>query len=88
VPKFYLKKGRSHRKTHIEKSEKDIKELDPRNACKYLGIQGTYDIKHKNEKEKLNKEYLEENETSFGNRIKLKEYSTSNGIAWGTSNKM
>ena len=38
--------------------ENDIKELDPRKAYKYLGIEDSFDIQHKNEKEKLKKEYL------------------------------
>ena len=38
--------------------DKDIKELDPRKAYKYLGIEESFDIQHKNEKEKLKKEYL------------------------------
>ena len=38
--------------------ENDIKELDPRKAYKYLGIEENFDIQHKNEKEKLKKEYL------------------------------
>jgi hypothetical protein len=49
--------------------QKDIKELDPRKAYKYLGIEESFDIQHKNEKEKLKKEI----ETSFGYRIKCKE---------------
>ena len=36
--------------------EKDIKELDPRITYKYLGIEGSHDIGHKNWKEKLKKE--------------------------------
>jgi len=36
--------------------ENDIKELDPRKADKYLGIEESFDIQHKNEKEKLKKE--------------------------------
>jgi len=36
----------------------DIKYLDPRKAYKYLGIEESFDIQHKNEKEKLKKEYL------------------------------
>jgi len=35
--------------------ENDIKELDPRKAYKYLGIEEGFDIQHKNEKEKLKK---------------------------------
>ena len=38
--------------------ENDIKQLDPRKAYKYLGIEEIFDIQHKNEKEKLKKEYL------------------------------
>ena len=38
--------------------ENDIKELDPRKAYEYLGIEESFDIQHKNEKEKLKKEYL------------------------------
>jgi len=32
--------------------ENDIKELDPRKAYKYLGIEENFDIQHKNEKKK------------------------------------
>jgi len=38
--------------------ENDIEKLDTRKAYKYLGIQESFDIQHKNEKEKLKKEYL------------------------------
>jgi hypothetical protein len=38
--------------------ENDFKELDLRKACKYLSIEEIYDIQHKNEKQKLKKEYL------------------------------
>ena len=38
--------------------ENVIKELDPRKAYKYLGIEESFDIQHKNEKEKMKKEYL------------------------------
>ena len=33
--------------------DRDIKELEPRKAYKYLGIQESFDTQHKNEKEKL-----------------------------------
>jgi len=52
--------------------ENDLKEVDPKKAHKYLGIEESFDIQHKNEKEKLKKEYLrregmlEEIETNFG----------------------
>jgi hypothetical protein len=57
--KICLKNGRVQKKTYIESTfEKDIKELDTGKAYKYLGIEGSHDIQHKNEKEKLKKEYL------------------------------
>ena len=53
-----FKKGSVQSKMHIGSTfENDIKELDPRKAYKYLGIEDSIDIQHKNEKEKL-KEYL------------------------------
>ena len=36
--------------------ENDIKELEPGKTYKYLGIEESFDIQHKNEKEKLKKE--------------------------------
>jgi hypothetical protein len=57
--KICLKRGRVQKKTYIESTfAKDIKELDPRKACKYLGTEDSHDVKHKNEKQKLKKEYL------------------------------
>jgi len=38
--------------------DNDIKKLDPRKAYKYLSMEESFDIQHKNEKEKLKKEYL------------------------------
>jgi len=38
--------------------ENDIKGLDPRKTYKYLGIEESFDIQLKNEKETLKKEYL------------------------------
>ena len=47
-----LKRGRVQSKMHIGNTfENDIKELDPRKAYKYLGIEENFDIQHKNEKE-------------------------------------
>jgi hypothetical protein len=41
---------------HIESTfENDIKELDSRKPYMYPGIEGSYDIEHKNEKEMLKK---------------------------------
>ena len=68
-----LKRGRVQSKIHTESTfENDIKELDPRKAYKYLGIEENFYIQHKKEKEKLKKEYLRR-QTSFGYRIKCKE---------------
>jgi len=54
-----LKRGRVQTKMHIGSTfENDIKELDPRKPYQYLGIEESFDIQHKNEKEKLKKEYL------------------------------
>ena len=54
-----LKRGSAQNKMHVGSTfENDIKELDPRNVYKYLGIDESLDIQHKNEKEKLKKEYL------------------------------
>jgi hypothetical protein len=54
-----LKIGRVQSKVQIGNTlENDIKELDPRKAYKYLGIEENFDIQHKIEKEKLKKEYL------------------------------
>ena len=40
-----LKRGRVQSKTHIGNTfENDIKELDPRKAYKYLGIEENFDI--------------------------------------------
>jgi hypothetical protein len=52
--------------------EKDIKELDLREAYKYLNIEEGHDI-DKNKKEKLKKGILKETEISFWLRIKYKE---------------
>jgi len=57
--RIYLKRGSVQNKMQVGSTfENDIKELDPRKAYKYLGIEERFDIQHKNEKEKLKKEYL------------------------------
>ena len=54
-----LKRGSVQSRLHVGSTyDNDIIELDPRKAYKYLGIQESFDIQHKNEKEKLKKEYL------------------------------
>ena len=52
--------------------EKDIKELDPRKAYKYLGIEENFDIQQKNEKEKLKKEYLRRLRLVLGTELSAK----------------
>ena len=47
-----LKRGAVQSKMHVVSTfGNDIKELDPRKAYKYLGIEESFDIQHKNEKE-------------------------------------
>jgi hypothetical protein len=59
VQGYVKKEGRVHNKVHIGSSfEKDITELDQRETYKYLGIEQSYDLEHKNGREKLKKEYL------------------------------
>ena len=54
-----LKRGRVQSKMYIGSTfENDIKELGPRKAYKYLGIEESFGIQHNNEKEKLKEEYL------------------------------
>jgi len=51
-----LKRGSVQRKMHVGSTfENDIKEMDPRKAYKYLGIEENFDIQHKNDKEKRKK---------------------------------
>jgi hypothetical protein len=56
--KICLKKWRVLRKTCTESTLEDMKEPDSRKAYKYLQIEESHDIQHKNAKEKLTKEYL------------------------------
>ena len=50
----------------------DIKELDPRKAYKYLGIEESFDVQHKNEKENLKKEYLRRLQLVLGTELSVK----------------
>jgi len=54
------------------KFENHIKELDPRKAYKYLGIEESFDIQHKNEKEKLRQEYLRRLRLVLGTELRAK----------------
>ena len=53
-------------------SENDIKEVDPRKTYKYLGIEESYDVQHKNEEEKLKKEYLRTMRLVLGTELSAK----------------
>jgi hypothetical protein len=54
-----LKNATVYRKQHIGNTmETEIKELEPMKAYKYLGVEENHNIEHKNEKEKLKKEYV------------------------------
>jgi len=54
-----LKRGSVQSKMHVGSTfDNDIKEMEPRKTYKYLGIEESFDIQHKNEKEKLKKEYV------------------------------
>jgi len=73
VQEYVKKEGRVHSKVHIGSSfEKDITELDPRETHKYLGIEQSYDIEHKNEREKLKKEYLKGLRMVLGTELSVK----------------
>jgi len=68
-----LKRGRVQSKMHIGSTfENDIKELDLSKAYKYLGIEESFDIQHKNEKEKLKKEYLRRLRRVLGTELSAK----------------
>ena len=68
-----LKRGRVQSKMHIENTfENDIKELDPSKAYKCLGIEESFDIQHKNEKETLKKEYLRRLRLVLGTELSAK----------------
>jgi hypothetical protein len=75
-----LKRGRIQSKLYIgSKFENDIKELDPRKAYKYLGMEESYDIPHNNEKEKLKKEYLRKVRLVLGTEVSAKNKIQATG---------
>ena len=68
-----LKKGRVQSEIYMGSIfEEDIKELDPTEAYKYSDIEESHDIKHKNEKEKLKKEYLRKLRLIVGTELSAK----------------
>jgi len=75
-----FKKVRILSKTYIESTfEKDIQELDPRKAYKYLGIKESHDVEHKNEKEKLKNEYLGRLRLVFNTELSAKNKIQATG---------
>jgi len=60
--------------------ENDIKELGPRKAYMYLGIEESFDIQHKNEKEQLKKEYLRRLRLVLGTELSAKNKIQSIGL--------
>jgi len=68
-----FKKDKFQSKTHIGgTAEKDIKELNPSEACKYLGREESHDIEHNDEKEKLKKEYFRRMRLLLGTELSAK----------------
>ena len=77
-----LNRGWVQSKMHIGNTfENDIKELDPRKAYKYLGIEESFDIQHKNEKEKLEKEYLKRLRLVLGTELSAKKIQAIASLA-------
>jgi len=75
-----LKRGSVQSKMHEGSTfENDIKELDPRKAYKYFGIEDSFDIQHKKEKEKLKKEYLRRLRLVLGAELSAKNNIQANG---------
>jgi hypothetical protein len=76
-----LTRDRIKSKLHIESTfENDNKELDPRKAYKYLGIEEGYDIQHKNEKGRLKKEYLRRLRLVLGTELNVKNKTQATGL--------
>jgi len=59
--------------------EKYIKELDPRDAYLYSGREDSHDREHKNEKEKLKKEYLRRLRLVWGTDLSSKNKIQASG---------
>jgi len=76
-----LKRVTVQKKTHIENIfEKNDKELEARNANTYLGTEESYDLRHKNEKEKLKKEYLMRMRIVLGTEINTEDKIEATGL--------
>jgi len=59
--------------------ENDIKELDPRKAYNYLGLEEIFDIQHNNEKEKIKKKYLRRLRLVLGMELSAKNKIQAKG---------
>jgi len=71
--RIYLNRCKVQSKMHVgNRFENDIKKLDPRKAYEYLGIEESFDIQHKNEKENLKKEYLRRLRLVLGTELSAK----------------
>jgi hypothetical protein len=71
-----MNNNNNNNRKHIENN---IKELDPRRPYKYLGIEESYDIQHKNEKENLKKEYLKRMRLVLATELSVKNKIQANG---------
>ena len=68
-----LKRGRVQNKMHIGSIfENDTKELDSRKAYKYIEIEESFDIQHKNEKKNMKKECLRRLRLVLGTELSAK----------------
>jgi len=75
-----LKRCSVQSKMHVGSTfENDTKELDPRKVYKYLGIEESFDIQHKNGKEKLKKEYLRKLRLVLNTELSAKNKIQANG---------
>ena len=74
-----LNKGRVQSKMYIGSTFENIKEIDPREAYKYLGIEESHDIQHKNENEKLKNVYLRRLTLVLGTKLSAKNKIQATG---------
>ena len=80
MQEYVLKSGSVQSKMHIGSTfENDIKELDQRKTYTYLGKEEDFDIQHKNEKEKLKKEYLRRLRLVLGTELSAKNNIQATG---------
>jgi hypothetical protein len=68
--------------------EKEIKELEPMKAYKYLGVEQNHNIELENEKEKFKKEYVRRLRLIFSTELSAKKQNASNWIIGSTSTKI